>query len=103
MDDYGYEIPAQTLEQINSRFDEGSSRMGGIEREQAATAQELGATRQELHELKLQLADLLDFFGTMNAAIKVFNWVGKLAKPMTAIVGLGAACLAAWGAWRGIR
>ena len=65
--------------------------------------------RQELlrrfyrDELKQQLADLLEFFTAMKGAIKVFYWVGKLAKPAGAIVGFGAACVTAWSAWRGLR
>jgi hypothetical protein len=96
MDDWGDELPAVTRQQINQRFDKGSERMAAIE-------SELGKTRQELHELKQQLADLLEFFSAMTGAIKVFNWVGKLARPAAAIVAFGAACVTAWSAWRGLR
>ena len=96
VDDHGNELPATTLQQINQKFDNGSARMAGIERE-------LTATRKELHELKQQLQDLLDFFEAMRGAVKVLNWLGKLAKPTAAIVGLGAACVTAWSAWRGVR
>ena len=96
MDDYGTELPAGTLQQINDRFDKGSERMATIERD-------LSAEAQELRELKAQLADLLEFFSAMKGAIKVFYWVGKLAKPAGAIVGFGAACVTAWSAWRGLR
>jgi hypothetical protein len=53
MDDFGNELPALTRQQINERFDTGSERMA---------ARELSKTRQELGELKQQLADLLEFF-----------------------------------------
>ena len=96
VDDHGNELPATTLQQINQKFDNGSARMAGIERE-------LTATRKELHELKQQLQDLLDFFEAMRGAFKVLNWLGKLAKPTAAIVGVGAACVTAWSAWRGVR
>lgn len=96
MDDYGDELPALMRRQINERFDKGSERMAAIERE-------LGKTRQELHELKQQLADLLEFFVAMKGAFKVLNWFGKLARPTAAIVALGAACVTAWSAWRGVR
>lgn len=95
MDDHGDELPATTLQQINGKFDNGSARMAGIERE-------LTATRKELHELKQQLADLLEFFGAMKGAFKVLNWLGKLARPATAIVALGVALVAAWNAAKGI-
>lgn len=96
MDDYGNELPATTVQQINRRFGEGSERMSGIERA-------LAAERRELQELKGQLADLLDFFSAMKGAFKVLNWVGKVAKPVAAIVSLGAAVGAAYAAWRGVR
>lgn len=96
VDDHGNELPAITLQQINQKFDNGSARMAGIERE-------LTATRKELHELKKQLVDLLELLEAMRGAFKVLNWLGKLAKPAAAIVGLGAACLTAYAAWRGGR
>lgn len=95
MDDYGSELPAFDGQQVNERFDKGSERMSAIERE-------LGKTRQELSELKQQLAELLEFFGAMKGAFKVLNWMGKLARPMAAIVALGLALAAAWNTARGI-
>lgn len=96
MDDFGNELPATSLQQINQRFGQGSERMVAIERA-------LAAERRELQELKGQLADLLDFFNAMRGAFKVLNWVGKVAKPVAAIVSLGAAMGAAYTAWRGVR
>jgi hypothetical protein len=96
MDDFGNELPATSLQQINQRFGQGSERMAAIERA-------LAAERRELQELKGQLSDLLDFFNAMRGAFKVLNWVGKVAKPVAAIVSLGAAVGAAYAAWRGVR
>lgn len=110
MDEWGNELPVMEREQINHRFDKGSERMAAIERGVndanrglGENNAELAKTRQELHELKQQLADFLEFFVAMKGAIKVFNWVGKLAKPAAAIVGLGASVMAAYAAWRGVR
>lgn len=94
MDDYGNELPATTRQQINERLDEGSERMAAIERD-------LKAVTQELYELKQQLADLLEFFTAMKGAFKVLNWVGKVAKPLAAIVMLGGACVGFWTAIKG--
>lgn len=96
MDDFGNELPATTARQINERLDQGSQRMANIERG-------LAAEREELRELRNQLADLLDFFNAMKGAFKVFNLVGKVAKPTAAIVSLGVAVGAAYTAWRGVR
>ena len=94
MDDYGDELQATTRQQINDRLDKGSERMAAIERD-------LKAATQELYELKQQLADLLEFFTAMKGAFKVFNWVGKVAKPLAAIVMLGGACVGFWTAIKG--
>lgn len=101
-DEWGNELPVRTAQQVNDRLDAGSTRMAGIETGQAAIAQELAKTRAELHELRAQLADLLEFFGAMKGAFKVLNWLAKLARPVTAIVALGVALVAAWNAARGI-
>ena len=37
----------------------------------------------------------------MKGAFKVLNWVGKVAKPLAAIVMLGGACVGFWTAIKG--
>ena len=94
MDDYGDELPAVTRQQINERFDKGSERMAAIERD-------LKAATQELQERNQQMSELLEFFTAMKGAFKVLNWVGKVAKPLAAIVMLGGACVGFWTAIKG--
>ena len=94
VDDYGDELPATTRLQLNERLDKGSERMAAIERD-------LKAVTQQLHERNQQLADLLEFFTAMKGAFKVLNWVGKVAKPLAAIVMLGGACVGFWTAIKG--
>ncbi len=94
MDDYGDELPAVTRQQINERLDKGSERMASIERD-------LKAVTQQLQERNQQLAELLEFFTAMKGAFKVLNWVGKVAKPLAAIVMLGGACVGFWTAIKG--
>ncbi len=100
-DEWGNELPVRTVQQINQRFDDGSARMAEIERGQGSIARELEQTRKELHELRQQLADLLELFIAMKGAFKVLNWLGKLARPMAAIVALGVSLAAAWNLARG--
>lgn len=94
MDDYGDELPAVTRQQINERLDKGSERMASIERD-------LKAVTQQLQERNQQLAEMLEFFSAMKGAFKVLNWVGKVAKPLAAIVMLGGACVGFWTAIKG--
>ena len=95
MDDYGDELTAITRQQINERLDKGSERMASIERD-------LKTVTQQLQERNQQLAELLEFFTAMKGAFKVLNWVGKVAKPLAAIVMLGGACVGFWTAIKGV-
>lgn len=102
MEDLVDELPVLEHEQIKERLDEGSERMATIERDLKALAQGLHEERQELQELKQQLAEMLEFFTAMKGAFKVLNWVGKVAKPLAAIVMLGGACVGFWTAIKGV-
>ena len=102
MDDYGDELEATTRQQFNDRLDKGSERMAAIERDLKAVAQGLQEERQELQELKQQLTEMLEFFTAMKGAFKVLNWVGKVAKPLAAIVMLGGSCVGLWTAIKGV-
>ncbi|MFN3732258.1 hypothetical protein [Comamonas testosteroni] len=95
MDDYGDELEAMTRQQFNERLDKGSERMAAIERD-------LKAVTQELQERNQQMAELLEFFTAMKGAFKVLNWVGKVAKPLAAIVMLGGSCVGLWTAIKGV-
>ena len=52
-------------------------------------------------QLRDEIAELVEFFRDMKGAFKVLRWIGKLAAPMTAIIGLGVALATAWAAARG--
>lgn len=101
MDDYGNELTAQDLQQINSRFDKGAQRMAAIERDLLRVTAELQSTQRGLEQLRDEIAELIEFFRDMKGAFKVLRWIGKLAAPMTAIIGLGVAVATAWTAARG--
>ncbi|KKI15346.1 hypothetical protein XA67_05070 [Comamonas thiooxydans] len=103
MEELSDELPVLEHVQINERLDKGSERMTTIERDLKALAQGLHEERQELHELKQQLAEMLEFFTAMKGAFKVLHWVGKVAKPLAAIVMLGGACVGFWAAIKGVK
>lgn len=78
---------------INTRLDAGDERMARIER---SLKENTDATAR----VESNTSELVDGFNSFKAAFKVLNWVGKLAKPLSAIVGLGAAVAAAWTAMK---
>lgn len=91
---------------IDSELIVGAARMS---RTEAATEQirtDMEEMREDMNEnTKLTkdvlsgLADVVEFFTAMKGAFKVLNWMGNLAKPVAAIVGLGTAIFVAYGAW----
>ena len=96
MDDYGNQLQSDAIAQ---RFDKGVKRMEAIEAEARAVREEL----HRLTQLRDEIAELVEFFRDMKGAFKVLRWIGKLAAPMTAIIGLGVALATAWAAARGGR
>ncbi len=94
MDDYGNQLQSDAIAQ---RFDKGVKRMEAIEAEARAVREEL----HRLTQLRDEIAELVEFFRDMKGAFKVLRWIGKLAAPMTAIIGLGVALATAWAAARG--
>ncbi len=94
MDDYGNQLQSDAIAQ---RFDKGVKRMEAIEAEARAVREEL----HRLTQLRDEIAELVEFFRDMKGAFKVLRWIGKLAAPMTAIIGLGVALATAWTAARG--
>ena len=94
MDDYGNQLQSDAIAQ---RFDKGVKRMEAIEADARAVREEL----HRLTQLRDEIAELVEFFRDMKGAFKVLRWIGKLAAPMTAIIGLGVALATAWAAARG--
>ena len=95
-DDYGNLVASGKAMTLNERLIEGDKRMARIEGD-------LAQTRDELHALREQLGEMLEFLQAMRGALKVLNWLGKLAKPMAYIVGLVTACVSFWAALKGSR
>ena len=79
------------IERIDQRLDRGDSRFDRLEEEIKASA---AMTRQACEDT----GEMLEFFRAMKGAFKVFDWIGKLAKPLAAIVALGAALIGLWTA-----
>lgn len=79
----------------------GATRMARTE----AAAEQIRADLEENTKMTKEvlggLGDVVEFFTAMKGAFKVLNWVGAVAKPVAAIVGLVTAAAVAWKAWGG--
>lgn len=62
--------------------------------------QDLSENTEATKRIDSATSDIVEFFESMRSAFKVLNWIGKLARPIGAIVALGVAM---WGAWLAFR
>jgi len=97
----------ERLQQINNELAEEDKRMDSLTDEVTAIKLEQAKCRVELVEntnatkrIEANTAEMLDVFESWKGAMKVLNWIGKAAKPMGYVVGLGASIAAFWTAMK---
>lgn len=81
-DDFGNEVVHPTMQQMWSRMDKLETG--------------LGENTESTKRIEGNTGELIDILNSFKSAFKVLTWIGKIAKPVTAIIGL---CL---GIWAGI-
>lgn len=97
----------ENLQHIHNELAEGDKRMDSLADEVAAVKLEQTRFRVELAEntgatkrIESNTAEMLDVFESWKGAMKVLNWIGKAAKPVGWIVGMGASIAAFWTAMK---
>ena len=95
----------ENLQQIHNELAEGDKRMDSLTDEVTAIKLEQAQFRVELAEntnatkrIEANTAEMLDVFESWKGAMKVLNWIGKAAKPIGYVVGMGASIAAFWAA-----
>ncbi len=101
-DDFGNLISVER-DTIDRRLDKGAQRMGRIESDLAAMRSRLESNAAIMQKVLDSTAEIVEFFASMRGAMRVLDWIGKLARPVAGIVGLCAALVALWTAIRGAR
>lgn len=101
-DDFGNLISVERST-IDQRLDKGAQRMGRIESDLAAVRTKLESNAASMQKVLDSTAEIVEFFASMRGAMRVLDWIGKLARPVAGIVGLCAAAVALWTAIRGAR
>lgn len=71
---------------VEDRLKDGGERMARME-------QSLAENTASTKAIETNTADLVDAFSNLQAALKVLNWIGRLAKPLGYIVAFVAATL----------
>ena len=94
-------------QQVANALSQGDTRMNSLADEITAVKLEQAEFRRLLKEntdatnaIKADTAELLEAFHTFKGAMKVLEWIGKAAKPVGYVVGLGASVAAFWTAMK---
>lgn len=112
MSDDSSTVPAQ-LDTVISRLDDGDRRFARIEQNQALSAERMTRVEESLstqgksltentqatQQIASDTGDLVEFTKTMQSFAKLVVWIGKAAKPVTAIILFG---IAAWQGWKAL-
>ena len=101
-DDFGNLISVER-DTIDRRLDKGAQRMGRIESDLSAMRSKLESNAASMQKVLDSTTEIVSFFDSMRGAMRVLDWIGKLARPVAGVVGLCAALVALWSAIRGAR
>ena len=91
---------AKELRAGDERMDEIVKTVAAIQIEQASAKVLLAENTATIQEIKTDTAEMLAVFKSWQGAMKVMDMIGKLAKPLGYIVGLGASIAAFWTAMK---
>ena len=91
---------ANALSQGDTRMNNLADEITAVKLEQAEFRQLLKENTDDTKAIKADTAELLEAFRSFKGAMKVLEWIGKAAKPLGYVVGLGASVAAFWTAMK---
>lgn len=80
---------------VDNRLDIGAATM-------AKLSEDLRANTKATNQVRLDTGELVSLLRSFQGAFKVFNMIGKVAKPLGYIVMAISACIAWWAAIKGL-
>ena len=91
---------ARALDKGDRRMNSLADEIAVVKLEQAEHRRLLKENTDETKAIKADTAELLEAFRSFKGAMKVLEWIGKAAKPLGYVVGLGASVAAFWAAMK---
>ena len=91
---------ANALSQGDTRMNNLADEITAVKLEQAEFRRLLKENTDATNSIKADTAELLEAFRSFKGAMKVLEWIGKAAKPLGYVVGLGASVAAFWTAMK---
>ena len=90
----------RALDLVDKRMNSLTDEITAVELEQAEFRRLLKENTDDTKAIKADTAELLEAFRSFKGAMKVLEWIGKAAKPLGYVVGLGASVAAFWTAMK---
>ena len=91
---------ARALDKGDRRMNSLADEIAVVKLEQAEHRRLLKENTDDTKAIKADTAELLEAFHSFKGAMKVLEWIGKAAKPIGYIAGLGASIAAFWTAMK---
>ncbi len=91
---------ANALSQGDTRMNNLADEITAVKLEQAEFRRLLKENTDDTKAIKADTAELVEAFHSFKGAMKVLDWIGKAAKPLGYVVGLGASVAAFWTAMK---
>ena len=79
------------------------ARVVQMEQDMAHNAEATARNTSSIETIRQNTQDIVDTFQALAGGFKVLQGLGRVAKPLAYIVGLGTAVITAYSAWRGIK
>ena len=91
---------ARALDHGDKRMNTLADEITVVKLEQAESRRLLKENTDATNSIKADTAELVEAFHSFKGAMKVLEWIGKAAKPLGYVVGLGASVAAFWTAMK---
>ena len=91
---------ARALDKGDRRMNSLADEIAVVKLEQAEHRRLLKENTDATNSIKADTAELVEAFHSFKGAMKVLEWIGKAAKPLGYVVGLGASVAAFWTAMK---
>lgn len=85
---------------VDNALAQGLRRMQVTDERLAALENEMVANTEATKQVQANTAEIVEIMGDWKGAMKVIGYVGRAAKPLAYIVGLGTSLLAFWTAMK---
>ncbi|SIT00182.1 hypothetical protein [Achromobacter sp. MFA1 R4] len=79
------------------------ARVVQMEKDTTSNAEATARNTASIEAIRQNTQDIVDTFQALSGGFKVLQGLGRVAKPLAYVVGLGTAIITAYSAWRGIK